>query len=386
GGDRPSWSWARGTEAVRRRHRGGEPSPTGGGRSNPARAGRRICIQHSAVPPPVAATQRTVQPRRGNHPRPLRRIGREALMMSVTPLLVPITLLLAVGGVVGHSDDLVRRLPGFDRELAKTVTMRLSLACATVATIALAAAAIWHLVGCTSIPTECAQPQPDLLVPLAGPIDGLDFGLTVRLDGLAALFLLIVAVCGGCIAVYSFGWLAHNPLRHSVAGSFCLFLFATAATVLVNNAFWLLVALELMTLSSADLVRYAGRTGGAVTESRTAVRTYLLMSHAGLVCLMAGLLPILVVHGELDLKVLGNQGGSPAPVLSFGLVLLGLAVRAGITPFHSWVPAVHPQLPTNTHAVMSAVMLKIPIYLMIRFFFEGIIGPITWWWGAVLLI
>jgi NADH:ubiquinone oxidoreductase subunit 5 (subunit L)/multisubunit Na+/H+ antiporter MnhA subunit len=34
---------------------------------------------------------------------------------------------------------------------------------------------------------------------------------------------------------------------------------------------------------------------------------------------------------------------------------------------------------------MSAVVLKIPILLMIRFFLEGVIGPAQWWWGATLL-
>src|SRR5262249_50707133 len=78
--------------------------------------------------------------------------------------------------------------------------------------------------------------------------------------------------------------------------------------------------------------------------------------------------------------------GSPAPGFSFAFILLGLAMRAGVTPFHFWVPTVHPQLPTNTHAMVSAVMLKIPVYLMLRFFVGGIVGPVQWWWGAVILV
>jgi hydrogenase-4 component B len=116
------------------------------------------------------------------------------------------------------------------------------------------------------------------------------------------------------------------------------------------------------------------------------VRTYLLVSHVSLMCLLIGVLPIAVEHSTLDLDELRQAGGSPFPVVTFWLVLLGLSVRAGVTPFHFWVPTVHPQLPTNTHAMMSAVMLKIPVYLMIRFFFEDIIGPVQWWWGAILVV
>jgi hydrogenase-4 component B len=31
-------------------------------------------------------------------------------------------------------------------------------------------------------------------------------------------------------------------------------------------------------------------------------------------------------------------------------------------------------------------MLKIPVYLMLRFFLGGITGPVQWWWGAVVLV
>ena len=61
-------------------------------------------------------------------------------------------------------------------------------------------------------------------------------------------------------------------------------------------------------------------------------------------------------------------------------------MRAGLFPFHVWVPAVHPHLPTNTHAMVSAVMLKLPVYLMIRLLIEERVGPLPAAWGAVLLL
>jgi formate hydrogenlyase subunit 3/multisubunit Na+/H+ antiporter MnhD subunit len=156
--------------------------------------------------------------------------------------------------------------------------------------------------------------------------------------------------------------------------------------IVVNSVFWLFIALEIMTFCSGDLVRYKGASGGPVAASRTAVRTYLIVSHLALMSLLVGVLPIVVSHGTLDMSMLSASAGSPAPAFSFGFILLGLAMRAGVTPFHFWVPTVHPQLPTNTHAMVSAVMLKIPIYLMVRFFIGGIVGPVQWWWGAVVLL
>jgi hydrogenase-4 component B len=219
----------------------------------------------------------------------------------------------------------------------------------------------------------------------------------VRLDGLSALFVAVAAACAMAICVYSFGWLRDDPLRDNVAGSFNLFVGATLLVLVVDNVFWLFVALETLTLCSADLVRYSGRRGGPLEASLTAVRTYLIVSQIGLSCLLAGLLPVVVRHGTIDFGALSAaadravaggevENGGPAAVASFLLVLLGLAMRAGLVPFHFWVPVVHPQLPTNTHAMMSAVMLKLSVYLMIRLFLQGVIGPVVWWWGATLLL
>jgi hydrogenase-4 component B len=299
----------------------------------------------------------------------------------VIELLAAVCLLLLLGGVSGH----VTRMSGQpDADRTRTWGTRVPLTAAVSAAAGLTVLAVQRLATCGS-GAGCAQPIT--VVRLPPPVAGFPvLDLTLRVDATAALFLLVVGACGTCIAVYSFGWLREDDLRNRVAGSFCLFLLATVLVVAVNNVFWLFVALELMTFCSGDLVRYQGARGGSVAASRTAVRTYLIVSHIGLMSLVVGVLPIVVKHGTLDMSLLAASSGSPAPGFSFAFILLGLTVRAGVTPFHFWVPTVHPQLPTNTHAMVSAVMLKIPVYLMLRFFVGGIVGPVQWWWGAVILV
>jgi hydrogenase-4 component B len=277
-----------------------------------------------------------------------------------------VTLLAA--GVFGYLNR-VMTWTRLDQRQARTLAMRGSLTATTLAAAGVVAFAVARLSGCRS-----AAAVPDCagtirLLAISAPVPELPrLDLAVRVDGLSAVFLLVVAFCGLCVAVYSFGFLRGNVLRNHVAGSYALFLLTTMMTLVVDNLFWVFIALELMTITSADLVRYRGRIGGPVQASRTAVRTYLFVSHIGLMCLVAGVLPIAVYRHSLGLDVLRTAGGSPVPVVSFILILFGLLIRSGVTPFHFWVPIVHPQLPTNTHAMMSAVMLKIPTYLMIRFF------------------
>ncbi len=289
-------------------------------------------------------------------------------------------LLLFAGGVWGQA----AHMSGRTDDRARTWATYGPLAGAVLAAAGVTAVAVRQLVACGR-GSACAQPVRVLSLP--PPADGLPaLSLTLRLDATAAIFLLVIGSCGACVAVYSFGWLRRDQLRNRVAGSFCLFLLAMGLVVVVDNLFWLFVALEVMTFCSADLVRYQGASGGSVPASRIAVRTYLVVSQVSLMSLLVGVLPIAVAHRTLDMTLLGASSGSPAPSFSFWFILLGLAMRAGVTPFHFWVPTVHPQLPTNTHAMVSAVMLKIPVYLMLRFFVGGIVGPVQWWWGAVLLV
>jgi len=272
-------------------------------------------------------------------------------------------------------------------ERARTAVMRGALGLAVAGGVAVTVAAVRHLASCPAAGAGPGCVRELVVWALPAPVAGAPaLDLTVRVDGLSALFLALVGLCASCIAVYSFGWLRHDPLRHSVAVAFDLFVAAILLALVVDNLFWLLVALELITLVSANLVRYRGRSGGSPEASRTAVRTYLVVGQASLVCLLAGLLPVAVASGTLDFDGLRAGATSPAPAVSFALVLLGLGIRAGVSPFHFWVPVVHPQLPTNTHAMMSAVMLKVAVYLMIRCFLEGMLGPVQWWWGAVVLV
>ncbi|GAA1026291.1 hydrogenase 4 subunit B [Virgisporangium ochraceum] len=293
-----------------------------------------------------------------------------------------VAFLFAAGGLCGHGGVLLARLRLLGIESAKTWSMRAALAFAAVGSTAAVIISV-SLINCAA--GDCVRTVRVLSVraPVAD-VPALD--LTFHHDGLADVFISLVGFCAACVAVYSFGWLRDDPLRHSVAGSFNLFVASLLLTLLVNNVFWLLVALELITLCSADLVRYRGRIRQEPGRSRTAVQTYVLVSHVGLMFLLAGLLPVVVGGSTLDFDVLRKGGESPVPHLSFALVITGIAIRSGVVPFHFWVPVVHTHLPTNVHAMMSAVMLKVPVYLAIRLILEGVIGPVAWWWGTVVLL
>jgi len=61
---------------------------------------------------------------------------------------------------------------------------------------------------------------------------------------------------------------------------------------------------------------------------------------------------------------------------------LGFGIKAGIIPFHKWLPYAHPASPSNISALMSGVMIKVAIYGLVRFL---LLLPLQPWWGILIL-
>ena len=64
----------------------------------------------------------------------------------------------------------------------------------------------------------------------------------------------------------------------------------------------------------------------------------------------------------------------------FVLAVIGFGAKAGIMPFHVWLPEAHPAAPSHVSAVMSGVMIKTGIYGLLRAL--TFLGDPPGWWGC----
>jgi formate hydrogenlyase subunit 3/multisubunit Na+/H+ antiporter MnhD subunit len=69
----------------------------------------------------------------------------------------------------------------------------------------------------------------------------------------------------------------------------------------------------------------------------------------------------------------------------FLLTLVGFGSKAGLLPLHAWLPRAHPEAPSPVSALMSAAMVNMGIYGIIRIDLQ-ILGPGPHWWGLTLMI
>ncbi len=65
-------------------------------------------------------------------------------------------------------------------------------------------------------------------------------------------------------------------------------------------------------------------------------------------------------------KALAAKGSSSWPMLAFAGVLLGLAVKVPMFPFHTWLPAAYAEAPTPVTMMLTGVMSKMGVYGFLR--------------------
>jgi hydrogenase-4 component B len=212
---------------------------------------------------------------------------------------------------------------------------------------------------------------------------GIVFGYAVT--PLSAWFLLVAGLIAVPVAWYSVGYFAHaiKTSRMAFVGAgFNLLLGALEMVFVVDGALAFLFAWEVMTLLTAALVA----TEHEDPASRRAAYLYLVMSHVGTGCLVAGFLLLGAAAGSFSFAAMLAGGVVEGPMRGalFALFFLGFGVKAGVIPLHVWLPEAHPAAPSSISALMSAVLVTAGIYGLFRFCAFGLGVPEPGW--AILFL
>jgi formate hydrogenlyase subunit 3/multisubunit Na+/H+ antiporter MnhD subunit len=205
--------------------------------------------------------------------------------------------------------------------------------------------------------------------------------LSLYLDPLAAVFILPICIVGGASALYGGAYLRPYAAERSIGAplaAYNLLLASMTGVCLADNLLLFLVAWELMTLTSYALVVH-DHGDPAVRE---AGRRYLIAAHLATATLVL-LFLLLSAGGVVEVSALRSGAASAPAALLFILALVGFGTKAGLVPFHVWLPDAHPAAPSHVSALMSAVMITMGFYGLARFL--PLFGPPPLWWGLSLM-
>ncbi len=206
------------------------------------------------------------------------------------------------------------------------------------------------------------------------------------MDPLSAFFNVTLAALAAAVSLYSFGYLRSMEGRRNLGAFgffFNLLLLSLALVFSASNAFFFLVAWEVMALTAFCLVSFEHEK----KETRNAGVLFLIMSHAGTGLLLIAFLVLASASGSLDFSSFHLLASRLPPIQQdtiFLLFLFGFGVKAGLVPVHIWLPKAHPVAPSNVSALMSGIVIKTGIYGMARVFFD-FYGPPPLWMGTLLL-
>ena len=213
------------------------------------------------------------------------------------------------------------------------------------------------------------------------PFLGVDFSL--QLSGIRLALALLVTGIGGCIQLYTFGYMHDKKSGAHLSLLLYLFMFAMTGICLADHLIIFFIFWEVTSILSYLLI---GFNHTDKVSRRNALQA-LLITGLGGISLLLGFILIARVSGVWHLSQLSAQHShlteSPYYPAILCLVLLGAFTKSAQFPFHFWLPNAM-AAPTPVSAYLhSATMVKAGVFLL--FLMTPIIG-MTQAWSTALLI
>ncbi|WP_417231412.1 monovalent cation/H+ antiporter subunit A [Brevundimonas sp.] len=197
------------------------------------------------------------------------------------------------------------------------------------------------------------------------PSLGLDFSLAA--DGFSWIFLILIFGIGLLVSIYARYYMSAADPVPRFYSLLLAFAGSMIGLVLSGNVIQLVVFWEMTSLLSFLLIGY-WHHGAAAREG---ARMALIVTSAGGLCLLAGLLLLANIVGSYDLQSILAAGdlirASPLYGPAVALILIGAFTKSAQFPFHFWLPQAM-AAPTPVSAYLhSATLVKAGVFLLVRF-------------------
>lgn len=210
-------------------------------------------------------------------------------------------------------------------------------------------------------------------------LPSLGLQLTLRMDGFAWMFSVMVLGIGALVVLYARYYMSPADPVPRFFSFLLAFMGAMSGVVLSGNLIQIVVFWELTSLFSFLLIGYWYHR----RDARRGARMALTVTGAGGLCLLAGVLVLGHIVGSYDLDAVLAAGdkvrADPLYSTMLVLVLLGAFTKSAQFPFHFWLPHAM-AAPTPVSAYLhSATMVKAGVFLLSRLW-PVLAGTDEWFW------
>jgi multicomponent K+:H+ antiporter subunit A len=210
-------------------------------------------------------------------------------------------------------------------------------------------------------------------------VPSLGLNLSLRIDGFAWMFAVLVTVIGALVSLYARYYMSPEDPVGRFYASFLAFMGAMLGVVIAGNLVQLVVFWELTSLISFLLIGYWHHR----LDAQRGARMALTVTGAGGLALLGGVTLLGQIVGSYELDVVLQAGPRVREhalyPLALTLILAGALTKSAQFPFHFWLPRAM-AAPTPVSAYLhSATMVKAGVFLLGRLW-PVLSGTELWFW------
>lgn len=201
------------------------------------------------------------------------------------------------------------------------------------------------------------------------------FGITFVADTLAVTLVLLTAISGLAVSVYSAGSVHNDRLRFGFLPVFHFLLLGLNGAFLTGDIFNLYVWFEIIIISSFVLITIGGekkQLEGAVKYfTMNILASVIFLTAAGVLYGIAGTLNM----ADLSIQIAAIENRGLVNVCAL-LFLIGFGIKSAIFPLYFWLPASYHTPPDAVSAIFGGLLTKVGVYALIRVFTLIFVGEV----------
>lgn len=206
------------------------------------------------------------------------------------------------------------------------------------------------------------------------------------LDGVSAPLVLLTALLGTLVCVHLFRVRPAGGRGRQLVACVLVVTGGAIATFTALDLLLFFIAFETVLIPMWFVIAVwgddrqpeppPGRKRRSATEPggeparRDAANRFVLYTATGSALMLLGIILVVLRTGTTDLTALARSGGAgmstSIQVTAAVLIVLGLAVKSPMWPFHTWLPPAHTIAPTAGSVLLAGVLLKMGTYGLIR--------------------
>ena len=199
-------------------------------------------------------------------------------------------------------------------------------------------------------------------------------GICLVLDGFSAFMLVILNFIAFLVCLYSTAYMNKYTDKFRFYSLFLLMVSGMNGVILTGDIFNLYIFLEIAFVAASALVAF-----GTETENFEAAFKYIVMGTVASCFILLGIGLLYSLTSSLNLADISlslvSQGNTLVVLFISILFITGVGLKAGLVPFHAWLPDGYQSAPTPASTMFAGALTKVlGVYTLFRIFFN-VFGP-----------